>query len=304
LKCPDASEFESTYIDSYDKFEELETAYASSFAGSTPQYTTVLPAAYPLTKTTGATSVAEFGGTTTGNTGWRRTVYKEQSPTEASNDCGTADWSQDATCMEGSAPKCPSGSTLTPPSTDVCYQRAILITADLMWSSSYLASCHYLNEAARAAVADGGSCNKLGNGFVNLFVSHGLIGFFWFCIVLITLYSHKVWSNYEEDVEASQVEAIPPQDGVEMKVINDKSAQSNHAGSARGSMDKSPPDYGPGEVDVGSGDALPIMGVVPGQVSDVVPGKGPDGNITPRSPLAGGKLPPIEGASPPNTGPA
>jgi len=28
-----------------------------------------------------------------------------------------------------------------------------------------------------------------------------MIGFFWFIIVMITLWSHKVWSNYEEDME-------------------------------------------------------------------------------------------------------
>jgi len=210
LECPDPADYSSTWDDSYDKFLEINTAYAGAHGGVTPQYTTVLPTATTPTLAKAGDDFKDF----VKNAEWRRKVYTLQSATVtgcAPGDASLLGTGFNADCMTGAAAnQCAEGSTLTPPGNAECYQRAILVSSDLMWSSAYIASCRYLNQVAVKAVLDGGSCNKLGDGFLNLFISHGMIGFFWAWIVAICLWSHKAWVHYEEDMEElDSVDAYP-----------------------------------------------------------------------------------------------
>ena len=232
LKCPDNSAFKNSYNITFQQItNDLIPKYNSQYAGQNPGTASAsftAPGGYspPLSP---LTSFSFYGTPTTGNTGWRRSnIYTPISATQVPGCTPPAvnspnlPSSVNSDCMTGAAPsQCPSSTSILPTCTTpsagsfcsaACAQKSILVAGDLMWGNSYIASCRYLTAAAKAAVADGKACNKLGGGFRMLFASHGIIAA---CYCIITLHSYKVWANHEEDMpEANQHDQFD--DGMEM----------------------------------------------------------------------------------------
>lgn len=92
---------------------------------------------------------------------------------------------------------------LTSPSTEACHAKAILTAIDVLYTSSYIASCEFLTNVAynvtQSSSADS-ECDKLGDGFVYLFCAHFLIGVFYICVVCTGIKGNWVWdakNNFE-----------------------------------------------------------------------------------------------------------
>jgi hypothetical protein len=188
--------FAKTYNTTFNQVSTLITDYMGSYASNTVDYTQPSATLNPLT------DYASFKE----NTLWRKNQYTATasvvtacSPGSSTNGVGYL-----STCLDGDATqnKCPANSPVIPPSvsTAPCSQKGVLTAADLMWGSSYIASCRYLTGTAKVAVADGKACNRIGSGFFYLFAAHGAIATLYMVIVLITLHGYKAWSNPEEDV--------------------------------------------------------------------------------------------------------
>merc|ERR1711871_1616710 len=193
LKCPDKEPFKNKYKESFDQLKDTLIVNYNNRGWNPPAF------ANPNTMLNPQTTYANFSI----NTLYRKQQYDSVGAATAACLPGSQTaFSYDNTCIEGSAPKCPTGSPVIPPNvaSSACGQRGILSSIDLMWGSTYVADCTYLTQTAAAAVADGKACNRLGSGFFMLFAAHGAIALLYVIIVIITIHGYKVWSNPEEDI--------------------------------------------------------------------------------------------------------
>merc|ERR1711959_99183 len=197
LKCPDKEPFKKKYSESFVQLRDTLIPYYNTLktAGDAEF-------ALPNSMLNPQADYANFSI----NTLYRKQQYDSVGAVAATAAClpgsQTGFGKPDNTCLEGTATgKCRTDQPVIPTSaTKPCSQRGILSSIDLMWGSSYVADCTYLTATAKAAVADGKACNRLGSGFFMLFAAHGAIALLYVIIVIITIHGYKVWSNPEEDI--------------------------------------------------------------------------------------------------------
>merc|ERR1711959_166591 len=93
------------------------------------------------------------------------------------------------------------GGSITAPTSDACFQKAILTHTDSMLGLSYMASCAYVTDVAINATKKDSSCDKLGDGFIYLFGAHGSIGVLYFFVIIVGIKGKKQWDrhNYADE---------------------------------------------------------------------------------------------------------
>jgi hypothetical protein len=78
-----------------------------------------------------------------------------------------------------------------------CLKQAIATGADGMAASSFVGSCQYVSSLAEAVVPGDGLCTDTLNGFVLMFVAHGLIGLAFSILLCVGLRAQQDWQNWE-----------------------------------------------------------------------------------------------------------
>jgi len=198
LRCADAQTYVVGFEGTYDTNSRLIAEYRIKFPKSTVKFT------YP-NETCPDIGCLQRTSTTSN---YDALVYRERQyyalSSSAERLCfipGKDPESYSSKCVT----TCTQSPITMPPSSESCYQKAIIASADAMWGNTYIASCNYLTELSYSAVQSGtGSCYDLSNGFVYLFCAHGLIGVMYMFVVLVGIRGSKAWSeeNYQEVLDA------------------------------------------------------------------------------------------------------
>jgi hypothetical protein len=235
LKCPDASSFSEGYTKSLKQASDLIQAYAVD-----PRFNAATKAKFTYPNATCPNGVDCVNAAAFNNWGangaWRKKQFVAVGKTTIGKKCDPGSKKDTAysspchdTCKETDLSKDPS--TLS----QACVEKAILTAADVLWGSSYVASCTFLTSIAGSSTADSGSCNKLGDGFVFIFAAFGLIGCLYFIVIIIGIHGSTAWDGEaHQDVETTTTEAVAmdgPLEGSAEKESTSEATAAKGAGS-------------------------------------------------------------------------
>jgi len=190
IKCPDTSVFKKSYDDNVKKTQGLINGYKA--AHDTVKFEDPTAAPYKLSVTT--------YNKWDPNRKWRTAQYKLVGGT-CKTQVTKSDLKASAACLA-----C-SGAAMATPTSDVCMQKSIVLTSDVLWGASYVASCNFMTAIGASVTAKDGACNKLGDGLVLTFAAFGLIGSLYIIVVIVAIRGRGSWD--EAHFKSERAEETP-----------------------------------------------------------------------------------------------
>jgi len=188
ISCPDNATFIADYAEVYDNLYSQIVNYQTQF-------------------NTGSVQFAEPNITiTTDDINYEKTkVYRDAlylSESTVVSGCKPSGVSYSSTCVTNC-----SSSNLSSPTTEPCFQKAILSSADVLLGLSYMATCSYLTDVAFNATKAGSSCDKMGDGFIYQFGSQGAMGILYFLVIFVGVQGFHVWRQENRKENKDEVNA-------------------------------------------------------------------------------------------------
>jgi hypothetical protein len=102
---------------------------------------------------------------------------------------------------------CPAAESTTAPTTRACEAKGVLAASDVLLGLSYIASCHFVSDAAHAAVQQGSSCSTLGDGFIYEFGTQAGLGLLYFLVIWVGIKGYHVFPPVNLEQEQFQKDA-------------------------------------------------------------------------------------------------
>jgi len=214
ISCPNNATFTDPYVTALTELNTLISAYNSAYQS---QSTYITFQDVQLSNS----SVTDYSA----NDGYRTAAYTAV----ASQYSGCAIPDGNNTAVNSDCLTSCTSTDVSSPSTQECYEKAILSATDVLLGTSYVASCYYLTDLAYAATASGSSCSIMSNGFIYQFGANGAIGVLYFAVIGIGIAGFDFWngSNNKENSERAQA-----------REASDRDANMRHAVGGARSLNK------------------------------------------------------------------